>query len=55
LKTCSWRIVLAAVTVASILTPQAATGAYSVFTHEAGSVIPRARQKLRCHAGAHMM
>ncbi|HEY3940319.1 MAG TPA: hypothetical protein VGL97_23030, partial [Bryobacteraceae bacterium] len=34
MKTCTWRIVLAAVTVASILTPQATTGAYSVFTHE---------------------
>lgn len=34
MKTCTWRIVLVAVTVASILTPQATTGAYSVFTHE---------------------
>ena len=34
MKTCTWRIVLAALLVAAMLAPQAATGAYSVFTHE---------------------
>ena len=33
MKTCTWRIVLAALTLAA-LAPQAAIGAYSVFTHE---------------------
>ena len=33
MKTCTWRIVLAALTAATMLAPQI-TGAYSVFTHE---------------------
>lgn len=34
MKTCTWRISLTGLLVAAMLVPQAATGAYSVFTHE---------------------